>query len=164
MDISNIVAAFRGMHLSHAKHSYAWPPRKCDHWTDRQTDRWTDRETDAGQSDPYVPLCFASDTINWHDKWFKLEWLSSAIVLYLSSFTYMLYALLGLASFLVHKILYISPIPPVVLLKLDWIHFKIDTFLKASGYDRQNSSCHELDIWLGQTRYCMCTYFSATKF
>ena len=26
-----------------------------------QTDRRTDRQTDAGQSDPYVPLCFAGD-------------------------------------------------------------------------------------------------------
>ena len=27
----NIVAAFRGMHVSPAKHSYAWLPRKCDY-------------------------------------------------------------------------------------------------------------------------------------
>ena len=33
---NNIVAAFRGMHVSPAKHSYAWLPRKCDYWTDRQ--------------------------------------------------------------------------------------------------------------------------------
>ena len=26
------------------------------------TDGQTDRRTDAGQSDPYVPLCFAGDT------------------------------------------------------------------------------------------------------
>ena len=26
----NIVAAFQGMHVSPAKHSYAWLPRKCD--------------------------------------------------------------------------------------------------------------------------------------
>ena len=51
----NIVATFRGMHVSPAKHSYAWLPRKCDYRTDGQTD--------AGQSDPYVPLCFAGDTI-----------------------------------------------------------------------------------------------------
>ena len=30
--------------------------------TDRQTGGRTDRQTDAGQSDPYVPLCFAGDT------------------------------------------------------------------------------------------------------
>ena len=54
----NIVAAFRGMHVSPAKHRYAWLPRKCDYWTDTQTDG----QTDAGQSDPYVPLCFAGDT------------------------------------------------------------------------------------------------------
>ena len=53
-----IVAAFRGMHVSPAKHSYAWLPRKCDYRTDTRTDR----QTDAGQSDPYVPLCFAGDT------------------------------------------------------------------------------------------------------
>ena len=29
--------------------------------TDRRTDRQRDRQTDAGQSDPYVPLCFADD-------------------------------------------------------------------------------------------------------
>ena len=57
----NIVAAFRGMHVSPAKHSYAWLPRKCDYRTDGRTDR----QTDAGQSDPYVPLCFAGDTINY---------------------------------------------------------------------------------------------------
>ena len=27
------------------------------------TTRQTDRQTDAGQSGPYVPLCFAGDTI-----------------------------------------------------------------------------------------------------
>ena len=27
-----------------------------------QTDRHTHAQTDAGQSDPYVPLCFAGDT------------------------------------------------------------------------------------------------------
>ena len=54
----NIVAAFWGMHVSPAKHSYAWLPRKCDYWTDTHTDG----QTDAVQSDPYVPLCFAGDT------------------------------------------------------------------------------------------------------
>ena len=39
----NIVAAFREMHVSPAKHSYARPPRKCDYRTDTQTDRQTDR-------------------------------------------------------------------------------------------------------------------------
>ena len=53
----NIVAAFRGMHVLPAKHSYAWLPRKCDYRTYTQTDR----QTDAGQSDPYVPLRFAGD-------------------------------------------------------------------------------------------------------
>ena len=35
---------------------------KCDRWTDGQTDGWTDE----GQSDPYVSLCFAGDTIKKH--------------------------------------------------------------------------------------------------
>ena len=52
------MAAFRGMHVSPAKHSYAWLPRKCDY----RTDTHTDGQTDAGQSDPYVSLCFAGDT------------------------------------------------------------------------------------------------------
>ena len=30
--------------------------------TTGQTDRQTDGQADAGQSDPYVPLCFADDT------------------------------------------------------------------------------------------------------
>ena len=30
--------------------------------TDTQTDRQTDGQTDAGQSDPYVLLCFGGDT------------------------------------------------------------------------------------------------------
>ena len=51
-----IVAASRGMHVSLAKHSFAWLPRKM---TTGQTERQTDGQTDAGQSDPYVPLCFA---------------------------------------------------------------------------------------------------------
>ena len=29
--------------------------------TTRQTDRQTKGQTDTGQSDPYVPLCFAGD-------------------------------------------------------------------------------------------------------
>ena len=48
------MAAFRGMHVSPAKHSFG----KCD----RRTDRQTDGQTDDGQSDPYVSLCFAGDT------------------------------------------------------------------------------------------------------
>ena len=47
----NIVAAFRGMHVSPAKHS-----------SGSVTDGRTDRQTDDGQSDPYVSLCFAGDT------------------------------------------------------------------------------------------------------
>ena len=55
----NIVAAFRGMHVSPAKHSSGGV---TDGRTDRQTDGQTDRRTDDGQSDPYVSLCFAGDT------------------------------------------------------------------------------------------------------
>ena len=46
-----IVAAFRGMHVSPAKKSYA-----------SVTDGQTNRRTDDRQSDPYVSLCFAGDT------------------------------------------------------------------------------------------------------
>ena len=42
-EIQNIVAAFWGMQVSPAKHSYAWLPRKCDYRTDTQTDGRTDR-------------------------------------------------------------------------------------------------------------------------
>ena len=54
-----IVAAFRGMHVSPAKHSYV---SVTDGRTDGQTDRRTDGRTEDGQSDPYVSLCFAGDT------------------------------------------------------------------------------------------------------
>ena len=37
--------------------------------THGQTNRQTDGQTDAGQSDPYVPLCFAGDTKN---KWYNV--------------------------------------------------------------------------------------------
>ena len=92
---NKIVAAFRGMHVSPAKHSFG----KCDRRTDDgQSDpyvslcfagdtkivaaflgmhvspakhsfgKW-DRQTDDGQSDPYVSLCFAGDTkIPWHKR------------------------------------------------------------------------------------------------
>ena len=63
----NIVAAFRGMQVSPAKHSYGLS-RKCDYHS------VTTGQTDAGQSDPYVSLCFAGDTKMcesgssfWHD-------------------------------------------------------------------------------------------------
>ena len=49
----NIVATFRGMHVSPAKHSYAWLPRKCDYRTHRCTDRQTDRQT----PDKVIPKC-----------------------------------------------------------------------------------------------------------
>ena len=37
----NIVAAFQGMHVSHAKHNYVWLPRKCDYRTDRRRTKWS---------------------------------------------------------------------------------------------------------------------------
>ena len=50
-----IVAAFRGMYVSPAKHSYAWLPRKCHYWTDRQT------------PDKVIHLCrYASQTTGWY--------------------------------------------------------------------------------------------------
>ena len=54
------MAAFQGMHMSPAKHSYVRLPRKCDFRTDTQTDG----QADAGQSDLYVPLCFEGNTKN----------------------------------------------------------------------------------------------------
>ena len=50
----NIVAAFRGMHVSPVKHSYALHMYYQESVTTGQTH--------AGQSDPYVPICFAGDT------------------------------------------------------------------------------------------------------
>ena len=49
-----IVAAFRGMHVSPAKHSYGSV-------TDGQTDGRTDRQTTSDKVIP-VSLCFAGDT------------------------------------------------------------------------------------------------------
>ena len=40
--------------------------------TTGRTDRRTDRQTDAGQSDPYVPLCFAGDT-KMHGRVYKVN-------------------------------------------------------------------------------------------
>ena len=51
------------MHVSPAKHSSVRLTRKCDYRTDGQTDGRMDGQTNAGQSDPFVPLCFAGDTI-----------------------------------------------------------------------------------------------------
>ena len=41
--MNNIVAAFRGMHVSPAKHSYEWLSIKCDYQTNTHTDGQTDR-------------------------------------------------------------------------------------------------------------------------
>ena len=55
-----IVAAFRGMHVSPAKHSYAWLPRKRDYWTDTRTDRQT--------PDKVIPMCcYASQATQKHE-------------------------------------------------------------------------------------------------
>ena len=50
--IENIVAAFQGMHVSPAKHSYAWLPRKCD-YQESVTTGQTDRQT----PDKVIPVC-----------------------------------------------------------------------------------------------------------
>ena len=67
------------MDVSPAKHSYAWLPRKRDYRIDTRMDGQTDGQTDAGQSDPYVPICFAGDTkihcIDLHSKRSCLIWL-----------------------------------------------------------------------------------------
>ena len=47
--------------------------------TTRQTNRHTDRQTDAGQSDPYVPLCFTGDTKN--DEKPKMAWTTSSVAM-----------------------------------------------------------------------------------
>ena len=61
--INNIVAAFWGMHVSPAKHSYAWLPRKCDYRT--HTHRQTDGRTDRRWTKWY--LC-AAMLGRWHKK------------------------------------------------------------------------------------------------
>ena len=43
------MAALQGMHVSPAKHSYVWLPRKCDYRTETQTDRQT--------PDKVIPMC-----------------------------------------------------------------------------------------------------------
>ena len=43
--ISEKLAAFQGMQVSPAKHSYSWLPRKCDYRTDTRIDRRTYRQT-----------------------------------------------------------------------------------------------------------------------
>ena len=45
----NIVAAFQGMHVLPAKHSYAWLPKKCAYQTDTKTDRQTPEKV--------IPMC-----------------------------------------------------------------------------------------------------------
>ena len=52
-----IVAAFWWMHVSPAETYLCVTTKKV--WL---PDRQIDKQTDAGQSDPYVPLCFAGDT------------------------------------------------------------------------------------------------------
>ena len=50
--IENIVAAFRGKHVSPAKHRYAWLPKKCD-YRDYQKVWQPDRQT----PDKVIPMC-----------------------------------------------------------------------------------------------------------
>ena len=65
-----IVAAFRGMHVSPAKHSYASvTDRRTDGRTDRRTDRQTDGRTDGQTTDKVIPMCrYASQATQ------KLQW------------------------------------------------------------------------------------------
>ena len=52
------MAAFRGMHVSPAKHSSASvTDGHTDKWTDGQTDRQTDRRTDRQTTDKAIPMC-----------------------------------------------------------------------------------------------------------
>ena len=48
------MAAFQGMHVSPAKHSYA---SVTDGRTDRQTDGRTDRQTNGRTTDKVTPMC-----------------------------------------------------------------------------------------------------------
>ena len=57
MTTTNIVAAFRGLPMSPEKHSY------MRDYQESVTTGQTHTQTDARQSDLYVPLCFAGDTI-----------------------------------------------------------------------------------------------------
>ena len=83
----NIVIAFWGMHVSTAKHSYAWLPRKCDY----RTDTLMDGQTDAGQSDPYVPLCFGGDTKNQNSSpYLSLQPLTEYVVCNLCWWVYLI--------------------------------------------------------------------------
>ena len=64
------MAAFRGMHVSPAKHSYAWLPRKCDYRTDTHTN--TDGRTDRRKTT--WSLC-AAMLRRRHNKWGKIIWI-----------------------------------------------------------------------------------------
>ena len=62
----SIPSQLRAMHMSPAKHSYAWLPRKCDYRTDACMDRRTDwRRTKWS-------LC-AAMLRRWHNKPLKYE-------------------------------------------------------------------------------------------
>ena len=50
------MAAFRGMHVSPMKHSYAWLPRKCD-YQQTHTHTHTHRQTDRQTPDKVISMC-----------------------------------------------------------------------------------------------------------
>ena len=79
--IINIVAAFRGMHVSPAKHSYAWLPRKCDYRTDRQTDRQTDGRTDRQTLDKVISMCRYATQATQKGISIPLGWFRSSLFL-----------------------------------------------------------------------------------
>ena len=60
-----IVTAFRGMHVSHVKHSYAWLSRKCDYLTDRHTDIQT--------PDKVIPMCCYASQATQNDLYFNRQ-------------------------------------------------------------------------------------------
>ena len=68
----NIVAAFWGMHVLPAKHSYVWLPRKCDYRTD------THRQT----QDKVIPLATGNTKTQSEICWFTSLKETSYIVLF----------------------------------------------------------------------------------
>ena len=62
------MAAFQGVHVSPAKHSDTVTTKESVTKCKYRTDGHADGQNDAGQSDPYVLLCFAGDTKDVFEK------------------------------------------------------------------------------------------------